>query len=368
MMRKMRWAVIALAVTVLAVPAMAQMYQTVEQDQAQLLQDGPGRLYCPNCGMHLVKFYRTGHALKQPDGHLDQYCSLHCLVEANPQSVIGAQVVDQVSLQFIPAAEATYVVGSAKPGTMTMKSKYAFADSAQAQAFAAEHGGQVMDFAAALEIASGGLAMENEKIGAKRAQMAQKGEKVFQTFLSDLEWPAFDSIASAKTFVAQTPAGSRLKDDQLQAVALYLTGRGNGAAKEGPAITVPEKAKCPVCGMFVAKYPKWAASLTRAEGEVFYFDGVKDLMKFVFDPQAYHVAGKVQDSDTILVTDFYNLGAIDARQAFYVVGSNIYGPMGNELIPFATRAQAEVFLKDHSGDQVVTYSEITPELVRQLDQ
>ena len=131
---------------------------------------------------------------------------------------------------------------------------------------------------------------------------------------------------------------------------------------------MPEKAKCPVCGMFVAKYPKWAAALTRAGGEVYYFDGVKDLMKFVFDPQAYHVAGEVQDSDSIQVTDFYTLGAIDARQAFYVVGSNIYGPMGNELIPFATRAQAEVFLRDQSGDQVVTYTEITPELVRQLDQ
>jgi nitrous oxide reductase accessory protein NosL len=357
-----------LAMTLLAVPVLAQMYQTVEQDQAQLLQDGPGRLYCPSCGMHLVKFYRTGHALKQPDGHIDQYCSLHCLVEANPNSLSGAQVVDQASLQFIPAAEATYVVGSAKPGTMTMKSKYAFADPAQAQAFAAEHGGQVVDFAAAQEIARGGLAMENEKIGAKRAQMAQKGEKVFQTFLSDVELPAFSTIAEAKTYVAQTSAGSQLKDDQLQAVALYLMSRGEKAAQAGVAITVPAKAKCPVCGMFVAKYPKWAASLTRGDSEVFYFDGVKDLMKFVFDPQAYHVGGTIEASDTIHVTDFYTLGAIDARQAFYVVGSNIYGPMGNELIPFATRDQAEVFLKDHSGDQVVTYTQITPELVRQLDQ
>jgi len=143
---------------------------------------------------------------------------------------------------------------------------------------------------------------------------------------------------------------------------------GEKAAQAGVAITVPEKAKCPVCGMFVAKYPKWAASLTRGDSEVFYFDGVKDLMKFGFDPQAYHGAGTIEASDTIHVTDFYTLGAIDARQAFYVVGSNIYGPMGNELIPFPTRDQAEVFLKDHSGDQVLTFTQITLELVRQLDQ
>ena len=75
-MRKMWMAGMVLAMTLLAVPVLAQMYQTVEEDQAQLLQNGPGRLYCPNCGMHLVKFYRTGHALKQPNGHIDQHCSM----------------------------------------------------------------------------------------------------------------------------------------------------------------------------------------------------------------------------------------------------------------------------------------------------
>ena len=41
--------------------------------------------------------------------------------------------------------------------------------------------------------------------------------------------------------------------------------------------------------------------------------------------------------------------AIDGRSAHYVVGSDVTGPMGKELIPFATREAALEFSKDHGG-------------------
>jgi len=44
-----------------------------------------------------------------------------------------------------------------------------------------------------------------------------------------------------------------------------------------------QKHQMPVCGMFVAKYPKWPASISY-EGKIYYFDGVKDMMKYyIFD-------------------------------------------------------------------------------------
>ena len=30
-----------------------------------------------------------------------------------------------------------------------------------------------------------------------------------------------------------------------------------------------------------------------------------------------------------------------AKEAFFVIGSDVYGPMGHELIPFASKADAE---------------------------
>jgi copper chaperone NosL len=49
-----------------------------------------------------------------------------------------------------------------------------------------------------------------------------------------------------------------------------------------------------------------------------------------------------------------------------VVGSDVHGPMGHELIPFSTRAGAESFLADHHGKQILSFAEITPELVEEL--
>lgn len=366
---KTPWVVGIVCAVLLAQSVQAQMYQTVGVEEAQILQDGPGAEYCPNCGMHLVKFYRTGHALAQPDGHTHQYCSLHCLVEGNPGSLDQALVVDQSTLQFVPAASATYVVGSAKPGTMTMKSKYAFADAAAARTFAVENGGEVVDFATAVTIARAGLDLENKNIDAKRAKMAAKGQKIYQTFLADVELPTFPSIAEAKTHVSGLGVAAHLDDAQLQAVALYLVRRDDLAAPAtGPALVVPERAKCPVCGMFVAKYPQWAAALAVDSGPTYYFDGVKDLMKFLFDPEAYKVDRKIMAKGLVQVTDYYTLGSLDGHLAFYVVGSNVYGPMGNELIPFASRADAETFLKDHAGDRAVTFDQITPALVRKLNE
>ena len=51
--------------------------------------------------------------------------------------------------------------------------------------------------------------------------------------------------------------------------------------------------------------------------------------------------------EQIYVSDYYKLTKIDAKSAFYVSGSNVFGPMGNELIPFASEEDAKTFTRDH---------------------
>jgi nitrous oxide reductase accessory protein NosL len=41
--------------------------------------------------------------------------------------------------------------------------------------------------------------------------------------------------------------------------------------------------------------------------------------------------------------------------------------MGNELIPFKTEQEAKDFIKDHGGDRIVRFDEITPKMVMALD-
>ena len=92
---------------------------------------------------------------------------------------------------------------------------------------------------------------------------------------------------------------------------------------------------------------------------------VKDMMKFyIFDIDFPYDRSKITN---IEVTDFYTLKAIDAKKAFYVVGSDVFGPMGNELIPFLTKNAAQNFMTDHAGEQIILFDAITPKLVMGLD-
>ena len=41
------------------------------------------------------------------------------------------------------------------------------------------------------------------------------------------------------------------------------------------------------------------------------------------------------------MTDYYSLKLSDGLKAYYVFGSNVYGPMGKELVPFKEEAEAK---------------------------
>lgn len=127
------------------------------------------------------------------------------------------------------------------------------------------------------------------------------------------------------------------------------------------------KDKCSVCGMFVARYPEWVAAITLKNGTVRYFDGVKDLLKFYQSPERYGGKGDSPPTMAISVKDYYSLEFIDGRAAFYVLGSDVLGPMGKELIPFAKEADAAEFLRDHRGSRVLRFRELTPAILRQLE-
>jgi nitrous oxide reductase accessory protein NosL len=129
----------------------------------------------------------------------------------------------------------------------------------------------------------------------------------------------------------------------------------------------PKDAKCPVCGMIVAKYPDWNASIVYRDGTTAYFDGPKDLFSYYLNPHKYDPGKKRADVAAIGVKDYYSLATIDARQAYFVVGSNVLGPMGKELIPFARKADADGFRVDHQGRRIVRFPEVTLEILKTLE-
>jgi len=124
---------------------------------------------------------------------------------------------------------------------------------------------------------------------------------------------------------------------------------------------------CPVCGMLVSKYPNWVAVVTWKDGHAHFFDGAKDMFKFLNDLNKFAPGHNKENITGIYVTDFYNLERIDARTAYFVSGSDVLGPMGHEFVPLANKADADDFLKDHKGRKILPFERITAGMANGLD-
>jgi len=149
-------------------------------------------------------------------------------------------------------------------------------------------------------------------------------------------------------------------------VAILLPAITLQAEIKGPQ-QPSNKDKCPVCGMFVYKYPDWTAQIIFKDGAVAFFDGCKDLFKFYLNLNKYKPGKKIDDIAAIYVTEYYDMKSIPAADSYFVVGSGIYGPMGHELIPLAAKKDAETFKIDHNGKGILRFEEITRKVIDGLD-
>ena len=151
----------------------------------------------------------------------------------------------------------------------------------------------------------------------------------------------------------------------LSVVFFLVILAGGSFAYSEPVDPVESTTKCPVCGMFVAKYDQWLAQLLIGDQKPLVFDGVKDMMAYYFNAELYGGSADLSNAE-IWVRNYYTLEYIDGRKALYVVGSDVLGPMGDELIPFSTSKEAENFKKDHQGTAILSFDEITSAQVMEM--
>ena len=65
--------------------------------------------------------------------------------------------------------------------------------------------------------------------------------------------------------------------------------------------------------------------------------------------------------------NYYELAPVDGLKAWYVAGSDVYGPMGRELIGFQKEEDAREFMADHAGKVLYKFQDVTREVVEGLD-
>ncbi|MRR16934.1 MAG: nitrous oxide reductase accessory protein NosL [Deltaproteobacteria bacterium] len=142
------------------------------------------------------------------------------------------------------------------------------------------------------------------------------------------------------------------------AAAAAVAGEASASSRE----------RCPVCNMYVDMFAKWNATVEFKDADApAVFCGAKCLFKYYLDLKKYNSAKSRDSIGKILVKDYASRTEVDALSAHYVIWSDVYGPMGHEPIPFAKKAAAQKFQKEHKGKKIVRFQDVSLKLIHALD-
>ncbi|MGD9899242.1 MAG: nitrous oxide reductase accessory protein NosL [Calditrichaceae bacterium] len=138
--------------------------------------------------------------------------------------------------------------------------------------------------------------------------------------------------------------------------------------KEEPKIqslskeAVAETHHCANCGMITNEYPVWEKTMVSADHGTEYFDSAKCMFMVILD--SAKAPGQISE---IITKDFITSNELDARDAYYVMGSDVMGPMGKDLVSFGSRNAAQTFVSEHGGDEVLEFSDINMAVIQKLN-
>ena len=120
-----------------------------------------------------------------------------------------------------------------------------------------------------------------------------------------------------------------------------------------------EKDRCSVCGMFVHKYQNWIATVVFEDGTYAFFDGPKDMFRYLGDMKKFNPDMSVGDVAQVYVTDYYTTEIVKAEEVFFILGSDVMGPMGKEFVVVSDEKNARSFMMDHGGNKMLRFDEVT---------
>lgn len=143
--------------------------------------------------------------------------------------------------------------------------------------------------------------------------------------------------------------------------ALLLTASVQGAEEYAPK-PIADSERCPVCGMYPARYPLWHSQIVFKDGEHSSFDSPKEMFRFMHNMAKYDKRHAMKDIGKLYVPDYEKGNWLDARMAYFVTGSGANGPMGDDLPAFASNDAAKSYVQK-SGGEVLGFEQVTPAVV-----
>ncbi len=130
----------------------------------------------------------------------------------------------------------------------------------------------------------------------------------------------------------------------------FLTG-----CQQGPEPININQDMCEYCKMIITD-KRFGSEVITKKGRVYKFDSIECMA-------AYYMENE-DEIDRLYAPDFYKAETakgteylFDATQGYYVIGSDQPSPMGLGIVGFASREDAEKFVKEHGGT-IKTWDEI----------
>ncbi|KPP98780.1 nitrous oxide reductase accessory protein NosL [Marinobacter sp. HL-58] len=147
-------------------------------------------------------------------------------------------------------------------------------------------------------------------------------------------------------------------------MAVFLTGCSGSeeqTTEKPDPVHIESGDECHVCGMVILGFPgPKGEAITVREQEVRKFCSTRDMFSWALQPE------NAKRDHTLYVHDMAqtdwehpeDTALIDAREAFFVVGSERTGAMGPTLASFAEETSAKDFASEFGGD-VVQFKDVT---------
>jgi nitrous oxide reductase accessory protein NosL len=150
----------------------------------------------------------------------------------------------------------------------------------------------------------------------------------------------------------------------MGAIALWtpLSVWVTGACASGPLPgTIPldksgqmhfsKQDRCPVCGMRIIKYARFACAIQLKDKDTFYFCGASCLLKTWLRPDLF-LGKPARELFKPVIQEYFSGKQMDARNVIWISGSNVIGPMGPALVPLQDEKHLQAFKKRHGGKHV----------------
>lgn len=144
----------------------------------------------------------------------------------------------------------------------------------------------------------------------------------------------------------------------LFGVALLLSGCGQSNTEAQPA-EIARDTICALDGMVLQDFPGPKAQILYDRGEREFFCDTKEMFSILLRPEQKKRIVAVYTQDMGKADWTHPQGYwIDARKAFYVVGSKREGSMGPTIASFASEQDASAFAGQYGG-KVLPFGQVT---------